>query len=74
MKELAALRARIEELERKAKPPTPFKLPDEERVRFDPTAQMKMPQSAYDEMAKVGGFYNDRYASSPRSAIPDSMR
>ena len=42
--ELAALKARVEELERAAKPPEPFK--PEPYQRYDPTAGMCMPPSA----------------------------
>ena len=46
--ELAAQRARVEELERKAKPPAPFDPGPYQR--YDPTAGMSMPQSAIDAM------------------------
>jgi hypothetical protein len=55
--ELAALKARIEELERKAKPPEPFK-PDPNWQRYDPTANMSMPLNALQAMV---------------NAVPDSM-
>jgi hypothetical protein len=48
--ELAALKARIEELERANKPsefkPEPFE-------RYDPTANMSMPRSVMEEMARA---------------------
>jgi hypothetical protein len=46
--EIAALKARVEELERAAKPPEPFK--PEPYQRYDPTAGMCMPPSALAEM------------------------
>jgi hypothetical protein len=54
--ELAALKARIEELERKGKPPAPFK--EEPYQRYDPTAGMTMPPSALQAMiaAEPRGF------------------
>jgi hypothetical protein len=42
--EIAALKARVEELERAAKPPEPFK--PEPYQRYDPTEGMRMPPSA----------------------------
>jgi hypothetical protein len=42
--EIAALKARVEELERANKPPKPF-VP-EPYQRYDPTAGMSMPRSA----------------------------
>jgi hypothetical protein len=49
--ELAALKARVAELEAKAKPPEPFT--PEPFQRFDPTAGMSMPRSTMLEMARV---------------------
>jgi hypothetical protein len=49
--ELAALRKRVEELERKAKPPEPEKpFKPEPYQRWDPTANMRMPDSALEAM------------------------
>ena len=47
--ELAALKARVAELERATKPPEPFK--PEPYQRYDPTANMSMPRSTILEMA-----------------------
>ena len=49
--ELAALKARIEELERANKPPEPF-VP-EPWTPYDPTSHMSMPPSAVREMANA---------------------
>jgi hypothetical protein len=49
--ELAKLKARVEELERAAKPPEPFK--PEPYQRYDPTAGMSMPRSVMEEMARA---------------------
>jgi hypothetical protein len=49
--EIAALRARVDELERAAKPPEPFK--PEPFQRYDPTANMSMPRSTLLEMARA---------------------
>jgi hypothetical protein len=56
--EIAELRKRIDELERKAKPPEPFVPKPHER--YDPTARMSMPPSALQEMvnAEPRGFMN----------------
>src|SRR6516162_9445758 len=71
--ELAAQRARVEELERKAKPPAPFDPGPYQR--YDPTAGMSMPQSAIDAMvaAEPRGFMagvvgDSRAPTSPSSA------
>jgi hypothetical protein len=48
--ELAALKAKVEELERKAKPPAPFKLPDDWRPPINPIDRLSMPPSAMAEM------------------------
>jgi hypothetical protein len=55
--EIAALRKRIEELERQAKPPEPYQPPTR---RYDPTANMSMPPSALQAMiaAEPRGFMN----------------
>jgi hypothetical protein len=57
--ELAALKARVEELERKAKPPEPEKpFVPAPYQRYDPTAGMSMPPSALRAMvaAEPRGF------------------
>jgi hypothetical protein len=79
--EVAAQRARVEELERKAKPPAPFvPIPYE---RFDPTARMSMPPSALAEMVNAvpdhvvrGVIRDNRAPTGPSSAgaIPSSQQ
>jgi hypothetical protein len=49
--EIAALKARVAELEARAKPPEPF-VP-EPYQRFDPTAGMSMPRSVMREMVNA---------------------
>jgi hypothetical protein len=49
--ELAKLKARVEELERAAKPPEPFK--PQPHQQYDPTAGMSMPLSTMLEMARA---------------------
>ena len=49
--EIAALKARVEELERANKPPEPFK--PEPYQRYDPTEGMSMPRSTMLEMARA---------------------
>jgi hypothetical protein len=49
--ELAALQARVAELEARAKPPKPFT--PEPYQRFDPTAGMSMPRSAMEAMVNA---------------------
>ena len=49
--ELAALKARVEELERAAKPPEPFK--PQPFQRYDPTANFSVPRSVVEEMARA---------------------
>ena len=49
--ELAELKARVAELEAKAKPPEPFK--PEPWTPYDPTARMSMPPSALREMVNA---------------------
>jgi hypothetical protein len=75
--EIAALRKRIEELEAKAKPPEPFVPKPHER--YDPTANMRMPDSALRDMiaAEPRGFMkgvlqDSRAPSGPTGAIPKS--
>jgi hypothetical protein len=77
--ELAALKARVEELERKNKPPEPFK--PEPYQRYDPTANMSMPPGALREMiaAEPAGFMkavvgDNRAPSGRAGAIPTSQR
>jgi hypothetical protein len=50
--ELAALKARIEQLERKAKPP-PAPPDMTNWQRYDPTARMTMPRSTLEEMVNA---------------------
>jgi hypothetical protein len=75
--EIAALRARVEELERAAKPPEPK--PFVPQQRYDPTAGMSMPPSALAAMvaAEPGNFMRDvvrdsRAPSGPTGMIPKS--
>jgi hypothetical protein len=80
--EMAALKARVAELERAAKPPEPF-TPDPYR-KFDPTANMSMPQSTMQDMVNVGGtgvvreiaMRDGRAPTGPSSqgAIPSSQQ
>jgi hypothetical protein len=79
--ELAELKARVAELERANKPPKPFK--EEPWQRYDPTANMRMPISALQEMARavptemVRGIVRDHQApSGPSSAgiVPSSQQ
>src|SRR5262249_22552957 len=78
--DMAALKARVAELERAAKPPEPFK--PEPWQRFDPTANMSMPQSTMEEMAHavpddvMHGIVRDNQAPkgpSSQDAIPSSQ-
>jgi hypothetical protein len=65
--EIAALKARVEELERANKPPEPFK--DDDWRPYDPTANMSMPRSTMLEMANavpdhlVRGIVSDHYGA-----------
>jgi hypothetical protein len=75
--ELAALKARVEELERAAKPPEPFK--PQPYQRYDPTANMRMPDSALRDMiaGEPRNFMRDvirdsRAPSGPTGMIPKS--
>jgi hypothetical protein len=79
--ELAALKARIEELERANKPPKPFT--ERPWQRHDPTANMTMPVSAMLEMARavptemVRGIVRDNQGpQGPSSAgiVPSSQQ
>jgi len=77
--EIAALKARVEELERANKPPKPF-VP-EPYQRYDPTAGMSMPRSALEAMiaAEPRGFMqgvvgDNRAPSGRAGAIPDSQQ
>jgi hypothetical protein len=77
-KEIAALRARIDELERAAKPPE-FK--PEPYQQFDPTANMSMPRSTMLEMAAaipdhmIKGIVHDNQAPTGRpGVIPGSQQ
>jgi hypothetical protein len=75
--ELAALKARVAELEAKAAPPKPFVPPHHEPI--DWTARMTMPPSALAAMvnAEPRGFMrgvvgDNRGPIGPSSAVPDS--
>ena len=79
--EVAALKARVAELERKRKSPAPF-VP-EPWQRFDPTANMSMPRSATLDMANAvstemlrGIAHDNRAPTGPSSAgaIPSSQQ
>jgi hypothetical protein len=79
--EIAELKARVVELEAKAKPPEPFR--PEPYQRFDPTARMSMPRSALQEMVNVvpdpvlRGIVRDNQAPqgpSSAGAIPSSQQ
>ena len=77
--EIAALKARVEELERANKRPKPF-VP-EPYQRYDPTAGMSMPRSALEAMiaAEPRGFMqgvvgDNRAPSGRAGAIPDSQQ
>jgi hypothetical protein len=75
--ELAALKARVAELEAKAAPPKPFVPPPHEPI--DWTARMTMPPSALAAMVQAeprgfmqGVVQDNRGSRGPTSAIPDS--
>jgi hypothetical protein len=74
--ELAALRARIEELERKGKPPEPFK--EQPYQRYDPTEGMTMPPSALRAMVAaeprgfMAGVVHDNRAPTSPGMVPSS--
>src|SRR6516164_2955453 len=77
--ELAALKARVEELERANKPKEPFK--PEPYQRYDPTANFTLPPSVVREMAAAvpRGFMQDvvrdnRAPSGRPGAIPSSSQ
>jgi hypothetical protein len=76
--ELAALKARVEELERKNEPPKPF-VP-EPYQKYDPTAGMSMPPSAMRAMIAVEpkgfmrGVVHDNRAPTTPSTIPTSQQ
>jgi hypothetical protein len=71
--ELAALKARVTELEAKAKPPEPFTPPPYQR--FDPTANISMPMSTMVDMANavpddvVRGIVRDNRAPTGRAGV-----
>jgi hypothetical protein len=74
---IAALEARIEELERKAKPPEPEKpFVEEPYQRYDPTAGMTMPRSALEEMLRaeprgfMAGVVRDARAPNTPGTLP----
>ena len=73
--EIAALNRRIEELERKAKPPEPLK-EDPNWRRYDPTAGMTMPLSTLREMCNavpdsvMRGVIRDNRAPTSPGTIP----
>jgi len=78
--ELAALKARVAELEAKAKPPEPAKpFVPEPHQRYDPTANMCMPRSAMEAMiaAEPRGFmagvvHDNRAPTGRPGMIPSS--
>ena len=77
--ELAALKARVEELERANKPPEPF-VPKPHKP-YDPTAGMCMPPSALRAMVEAvpDNFMRDvvrdnRAPAGPTGAIPSSQQ
>jgi len=77
--EIAALRARIEQLERAGKPPPAPDLKSFER--FDPTANMRMPAEALREMINNplidstmrGAIRDSRAPTGPASMIPEKF-
>jgi hypothetical protein len=79
-REAAAQKARIEELERKAKPPEPFNPGDYQPI--DWTARMSMPLSTVREMAQATptdmlhniAMRDNRAPTGPGSAIPSSQQ
>jgi hypothetical protein len=76
--ELAALRKRVEELERANKPPEPFKPQPYEPI--DWTARMSMPPSALRAMVNaeprgfMAGVVHDNRAPTSPSTIPSSQQ
>ena len=77
--ELAALKARISELEAKVSPPPKKEFVPEPYQRYDPTEGMSMPPSALREIAQhpcnqvMRGVIQDRHAPTGRPGmIPDS--
>jgi hypothetical protein len=77
--ELAALKARISELEAKVSPPPKKEFVPEPYQRYDPTEGMRMPPSALREMAQhpcnqvMRGVIQDRHAPTGRPGmIPSS--
>jgi hypothetical protein len=77
--ELAALKARIEQLEEQAKPkPEPKPFVPEPYQRYDPTAGMSMPMSTVLEMHNasghvMGGVLHDNRAPTTPAMIPQSV-
>jgi hypothetical protein len=78
--EIAALKARVAELERAAKPPEPFK--PEPYQRYDPTAGMCMPPSALaamvaavpDQMLREIAMRDNRAPTGRPGMIPNSQQ
>src|SRR6516162_3078204 len=76
--EIAALKARVEELERAAKPPEPFKPQPYEPI--DWTARMCMPPSALQAMLAaeprgfMAGVVHDNRAPTTPTMIPNSRQ
>ena len=77
--ELAALKARVEELERAANPPKEKPFVPQPYQRYDPTAGMSMPMSTMLEMHRaaghvMGGVLHDNRAPTSPSTIPRSQQ